>query len=195
MKKQLMTKSYALLWYYDVFFCHSNLREDEKWKRDYKAANEEDSKEDYEKRWPDEDWLDLLDHFTTYYIKDYRPIFAKKSGKTLREIRLYEKQILAYQSWTSSGKANPQQQPWYYALLDLFTLLFDKKEVTKISFLNFYGLNERTFKRYLHTIRTYQKGKGKNEFAVAFNAKTKSYKAVPTGLPSPVNKNDNFKVW
>jgi hypothetical protein len=195
MKKQLLTKSYALLWFYDIFFCHSNPLEIEKEKKDYDAANEEDSKEDWEKKWPDEDWFELLEHFTTYYTKDYRPIFAKKSGKTLREIRLYEKQILAYQSWESSGRKDAPEQPWYYGLLDLFTLLFGKKEITKTDFLKLFSLNERTFKRYLCTIRTYERGKGKNEFAVAYNAKEKIYKAIPTGFPSPVNKNDNFKVW
>lgn len=190
-----MSKSYALLWFYDIFFCHQNLLEMDKEKKDYAAAQEEMDKEDWDKKWPDEDWIDLLEHFTTDYTKDYRPIFAKKCRKTRREIRLYEAQIKTYQAWNKAGQTNATTQPWYFALLDLFSDLFDKKTINEKDFLTFYGLNERTFKRYIHTIRAYEKGKGRNEFAVQYDAKAKVYRSIPTGLPSPVNKNTGFKGW
>jgi hypothetical protein len=195
MQKQQMSKSYALLWFYDVFFCHTNALEKERRVVDEKAFEEEFYKESWDRRWPDEDEDQTRERFTTYRIFSYRPRFAKKSGKTLREIKLYEKQIKAYEAWTVAGRQEASKQPWYYVLLDLFDLLLKKKEVRKADFLSFYGLNERTFKRYLHTIRTYEKGKGRFEFALAYDAKKKIYHATETGFVSPVIKETGMKTW
>lgn len=195
MKKQLMSKSRALLWFYDVFFCHSNHLEKDQPYTMRKRWEDEINKEKWEKRWPNEDDDEVKEHFIAWHTLDYRRRFANKTGKTLREIRLYEKQIRAYLAWDKAGREKPNEQPWYFVLLDLFCDLFYQKKVNKKDFLSFFELNERTFNRYIQTIREYQMHQGKNEFAVHYDAKAKLYRSIPSGFPSPVNKQDNFKVW
>jgi hypothetical protein len=195
MQKQAMPKSYALLWFYDVFFCHPNPLQKEKEFHDVEASEEEYAKDPWERRYPNEDRQETLEHFITYKITDYRPRFAKKCGKSLRELRLYEKEIKAFEAWSDLGKKNASDQPWYYALLDLFDRLYHQQEIKKKDCLAFYGLQERTFKRYLATIRGYESGRGRNEFALSYDAKRKIYHFGPSGYPSPIIKPSNYKSW
>jgi len=195
MKKQLMTKSYALLWFYDIFFCHQNPLEMDDYTHDVDAIQEELEADPWDRKHPDMDEDEVEEYYTKYFTRDYRPKFAQKAGKTLREIRLYEKQIRAFQYWSPQKEGGVGSQPWYYALLDLFTQLFNHHEVRKADFLALYSMNERTFKRYLHTIRDYEKGRGEYEFAVAYDAKAKIYKSVPTGIRCPISKLSGCKAW
>jgi hypothetical protein len=193
MKKQALPKSYALLWFYDLFFCHENPLIEENYGHDVVAAQEEYEKDPYDRKWPDEDYDETLKHFPLP-PKDRRKRFAKKAGKTIREIRLYEKQIRAFEG--ASRKPEDQAQaPWYYALLALYSELFSHHEVSKEDFLIAYGLNERTFKRYLHTIRTYEDGLGRHEFLLLYDKKKNVYRFAPSLYPSPLLLGTLYKTW
>lgn len=192
-----MTKSHALLWFYDIFFCHANLLV---WRcpyptTDYRALDEELEKEPEDRRWPDETDVEIEEHFQYYPVKDYRPKFAKKCGKSLREIRIYEQQVKSYKEWSSSGQQDTASQPWYFALLELYTLLFNKTDVVKKEFLDRFSMNERTFKRYLALIRKYETMEGGFEFSLAYDAKKKVYHRIPSGHPLRIFKASGMKPW